>query len=144
MTRLILAAALAVGLAPALGDEKAELDKFTGTWVGVSAVEDGKAVPQAQAEAMRLTVHGEKYTFKTATTEAEGTHKLDPTKTPRQIEAVRTKGPHAGEKMLGIYELTADTFKVCFAAPGQADRPTEFKSAAGSGHRLLVLKREKR
>ena len=44
--------------------------------------------------------------------------------------------------MLGIYELEGDTFKVCFAAPGKADRPTEFKSAAGSGHRLLVLKRE--
>jgi uncharacterized protein (TIGR03067 family) len=86
----------------------------------------------------------EKYTFKAGKTEAEGTHKLDPTKTPKQIDAVRTKGPNAGQKMLGIYELTDDTFKVCFAPPGKTERPTEFKSAAGSGQRLMVLKREKK
>ena len=143
MTRLMAMAALVLGLSPALAGDKDELAKFTGTWVGVSAVEDGKEVPKAQAEAMRLTVDGEKYTFKTAAYEAAGTHRLDPTRTPKQIEAVRTRGPHAGEKMLGIYELTADTYKVCFAAPGKAERPTEFKSAAGSGHRLIVLKREK-
>jgi uncharacterized protein (TIGR03067 family) len=144
MTRLMAMAVLVLGLCPALADDKDELAKFAGTWVGVSAVEDGKEMPKAQAEALRLTVEGEKYTFKTASTEAEGTHKLDPAKSPKQIEAVRTKGPHAGEKMLGIYELTDDTFKVCFAAPGKTDRPTEFKSAAGSGHRLMVLKKEKR
>jgi uncharacterized protein (TIGR03067 family) len=144
MTRLMAVAVLVLGLAPALAGDAAELAKFNGTWVGVSAVEDGKEVPKAAAEAIRLTVTGEKYTFTTGKTEAEGAHRLDPTKTPKQIDAVRTKGPHAGEKMLGIYELTDDTFKVCFAAPGKPDRPTEFKSAAGSGHRLMVLKKEKR
>ena len=145
MTRLFATAVVALGLSAAAADDKAakdELARFTGTWTGVSATEDGKEVPKAEAEAVRLTVAGEKYTLREGGEDIVGTHKLDPTKTPKQIEAVRAKGPHAGEKMLGIYELDGDTFKVCFAAPGK-DRPTEFKSAAGSGRRLLVLQREK-
>jgi uncharacterized protein (TIGR03067 family) len=143
MTRLFAAAVVAFGLSAVTADDKSakdELARFAGTWKGVSVVQDGKEVPKA--EAVRLTVAGEKYTLKAGGEDIEGTHKLDPTKTPKQIEAVRAKGPHAGEKMLGIYELDGDTFKVCFAAPGK-DRPTEFKSAAGSGRRLLVLLREK-
>ena len=142
MTRLLTVLALTLTLPAYAGDEKAELEKFAGTWKGVSVVENGKE--HNHPDTVRLTVNGEKYTFKTADYEAEGTHKLDPTKTPKHIEAVRTKGPHAGEKMVGIYELTDDTYKVCFAAPGKTDRPKEFKSAAGSGQRLMTFKREKR
>jgi uncharacterized protein (TIGR03067 family) len=113
-------------------------------WRGVSVTEDGKEMSKEEADGVRLTVTGEKYTLKLRDQDIEGTHRLDPTKKPKQIEAVRTKGPHKGEKMVGIYELDGDTFKVCFAAPGKTDRPTEFKSTAGSGQRVLVLKREKK
>jgi uncharacterized protein (TIGR03067 family) len=133
---------LAVGLSVAAADEKAELEKFNGTWKGVSVVTDGKEMPKAEAEAVRLTVNGEKYTLKMGNEEIEGTHKLDPTKKPKHIEAVRTKGPNKGEKLLGIYELEGDTYRACFAAAGK-DRPTEFKSAPGSGQRVLTFKREK-
>lgn len=146
MTRLLTVATMAFGLSAVAADdgaEKDELAKFNGTWKGASVTQDGKEMTKAEAEAVRLTVRGEKYTLKTGGEDIEGTHKLDPAKTPKHIEAVRTRGPHKGEKMLGIYELDGDTFKVCFAAPGKGDRPTAFKSAAGSGHRLLVLKREK-
>jgi len=123
---------------------KAELDRFVGTWKGVSMTTDGKEMPKAEAEGVRLVVEGAKYTLKMGDQEIEGTHKLDPAKKPKEIEAVRSKGPEKGEKMLGIYELTDDTFKVCFAAPGKTERPKDFKSEAGSGNRLLVFKREKK
>jgi uncharacterized protein (TIGR03067 family) len=142
MSRILAVVVLAVGLSAAVADEKAELEKFNGTWKGVSVVTDGKEMPKAEAEAVRLTVKGEKYTLKIGNEEIEGTHKLDPTKTPKHIEAVRTKGPNKGEKLLGIYELEGDTYRACFAAPGK-DRPTEFKSAPGSGQRVLSFKREK-
>lgn len=142
MSRILAVAVLAVGLSAAVADEKAELEKFNGTWKGVSVVEDGKEMPKAQAEATRLTVKGEKYSLKIGSDDIEGTHRLDPTKKPKQIEAVRTKGPNKGEKLLGIYELEGDTYRACFAAPGK-DRPTEFKSAPGSGQRVLTFKREK-
>ena len=44
--------------------------------------------------------------------------------------------------LLGIYELTDDSYKVCFGPPG-GERPTEFASKPGSKVRLIVMKREK-
>ena len=144
MTRL-LAAALAFGL-PAAADDKApkdELGKLAGTWRGVSYVRDGTDVPKAEAEKVRLVVMREKYTLTEGGEAIEGTHTLDPAKTPKHIDAVRTKGPHKGEKMLGVYQLRGDSFVVCFAAPGK-DRPTELKPAGGPGLRVLAFKREKK
>jgi hypothetical protein len=40
-----------------------------------------------------------------------------------------------------IYEISGDTFKACYALRG-ASRPTEFKSAEGSDHVLVVYKRK--
>jgi uncharacterized protein (TIGR03067 family) len=143
MTRFLAVAALAFGMSAAADEKaaKAELEKFTGTWKGVSVVRDGKEIPKAEAEAIRLVVTGEKYALTEGKDEIEGTHKLDPTKTPKEIDAVRTKGPNKGEALKGIYQLTADTFVVCFAAPGK-DRPKELKAEGGAGLRVLAFKRE--
>ncbi len=147
MARFLAVAALAFGLVAAADDKgkdaKAELEKFTGTWRGVSVVRDGKEVPKPEAEALRLVVSGEKYTLTGGGEEIEGTHKLDPTKKPKEIDAVRTKGPHKGETLKGIYELAEDSFVVCFAEPGK-DRPKELKAEGGPGLRVLAFKREKK
>lgn len=148
MARFLVVAALAFGLS-ATADDKApkdataELEKLTGTWKGVSVVRDGNEVPKPEAEAVRLVVAGEKYTLTEGKEEIEGTHKLDPSKTPKEIDAVRTKGPHKGETLKGIYQLSEDTFVVCFAAPGR-DRPKELKAEGGPGLRVLAFKREKK
>ena len=148
MSRLLAVAALAFGLVAVADDKdpkdaKAELERFTGTWRGVSVVRDGKDVPKPEAEAVRLVVMGEKYTLMESGETIEGTHKLDPTKKPKEIDAVRTKGPHKGETLRGLYELSEDTFIVCFAAPGK-DRPKELKAEGGPGLRVLAFKREKK
>lgn len=145
MARLLTVGMVALGLAAAAADdtERDELARLNGTWKGVSVVADGRDLPKVEAEAMVLKVAGEKYTLKTIDQQIEGTHKLDPAAKPKRIDATRTKGPDAGQTMLGIYTLTDDTFTVCFAAPGKTERPTELKSAPGSGHRLITLKREK-
>jgi len=146
MSRLLAVAALSLGLAAGAADDKSsrdELEKFTGTWRGVSEVRDGKDVPKAEAEALRLVVAGEKYTLTEGAEMIEGTHKLDPTKKPKEIDAVRTRGPHKGETLRGVYELTEDTFVVCFAAPGK-DRPKELKAEGGPGLRVLAFKRDKK
>ncbi len=148
MARFLTVVALAFGLSAAADDKgptdaKAELEKLTGTWKGVSVIRDGKEVPKPEAEAVRLVVTGEKYALTEGGEEIEGTHKLDPTKTPKEIDAVRTKGPHKGETLKGIYQLTEDSFVVCFTAPGK-DRPKELKAEGGPGLRVLAFKREKK
>ena len=125
MTRILAVAALAFGLSAVAADDKAgkdELEKFTGTWQGVSVVRDGKDVPKAEAEKVRLVVMGEKYTLTEGGETIEGTHKLDPTKTPKEIDAVRTKGPHKGETLRGIYQLERGLVRRLLRRPGK-DRP---------------------
>jgi uncharacterized protein (TIGR03067 family) len=147
MRNLLTAAAalVCVGLlaaADAKDDAKKELDKFTGTWKAVSATRDGKDLPREDVEKIKLVVKGDGYTLTVGDETIEGTHKLDPSKSPKTIDAVRTKGPDKDKPLLGIYELTDDTYKACFAPAGK-DRPTEFASKAGSGNRLYVFKKEK-
>src|SRR5688572_944534 len=90
MARLLALAALAFCLV-ATGDDKnpkdakAELEKLTGTWKGVSVVRDGNDIPKPEAESVRLVVTGEKYKLTEGGEEIEGTHKLDPTKKPKEI-----------------------------------------------------------
>jgi uncharacterized protein (TIGR03067 family) len=74
----------------------------------------------------------------------EGTFKLDAGKEPRKIDLAITTGNDKGKDQLGIYQLTGDMLKVCFAAPGSKDRPTEFASKANPRTLIVVLQREKK
>jgi hypothetical protein len=44
---------------------------------------------------------------------------------------------------LGIYELSGDTYKLCYAPPGK-DRPKEFSAKEGTGYTLSVWQRKKK
>ncbi|HUR55055.1 MAG TPA: TIGR03067 domain-containing protein [Gemmataceae bacterium] len=148
MRRFLAVVALAFGLTAAadekdVKDPKAELELFTGTWQAVSYVRDGKELPVAEAEKVRLVVAGEKYTLTDGGEAIEGTHKVDPTKKPKEIDAVRTKGPHKGEALKGVYQLSADSFLVSFSAPGK-DRPATLDSKGGPGLRVIGFKRVKK
>lgn len=123
-------------------DAQQDLKNLTGTWQAVSVERAGEAVPQAEVAKVRLIVEGKDYIFKTGKQTIEGTHRLDPSKDPKMIDAVRTKGPDKGMTLHGIYELDRDTFRVCFSAPEKA-RPSEFRTGGEGGLRLFVFKRVK-
>ena len=53
------------------------------------------------------------------------------------------EGLNKGAVMLGIYEISGETLKVCFDPEGKK-RPTEFKSASGSQTFVNVHKRVKK
>lgn len=143
-TKLILGLAVVVVLTPSFRADDAgkELEKFAGEWVAEAVEREGRQLSEGEVKKVRLTVKGEKYTFRMGDQVIEGTHKLDPSKTPKQIDAVRTKGPDAGKTLRGIYELDDTTYRVCFAAPDK-DRPTKFSSKEGGGVRVLTFKRAK-
>src|SRR3954465_5756233 len=93
-----------LGVAQAGDDDavKKELETFTGKWQAVSATKDGKEAPKERAAKIGLVVKGEKYTFTGSDGEAiEGKHKVDPSKKPKELDAVRTTGKDKGEKILG-------------------------------------------
>lgn len=142
MARTLAVAAVAVGLTAAADDTPAknELARFTGTWKGVSVVEDGKELPEA--ERYRLAVDGERYTLVGEGDEpVTGTHTPNPAAKPKQIDAARTGGAGKGDKLLGVYEPSEDTFVVCLAAAGK-ERPKELAPKGGPGLRVLAFKRD--
>jgi uncharacterized protein (TIGR03067 family) len=130
-----------------VADDKAELakeaKKFQGTWTIDSSVTGGEAIPAEQLKTFVVIFEGDKHTVKNGDEVIQvGTQKLDPSKSPKVIDVTMTEGPNKGAVMLGIYEIDADTLKVCFDPEGKT-RPTEFKSLPGSKNFVNVHKRIK-
>jgi uncharacterized protein (TIGR03067 family) len=86
---------------------------------------------------------GDKHTVKVGEVTIIGTHKLNPSKKPKEIDASDTEGPFKGKTVLGIYKLEKGEFTVCFSPPGM-DRPKEFTTNSGTGAMLHVWKRQKK
>ena len=135
--------ALVAGLLVGADDPKDELKKLEGTWTMVSGEKDGKSEAEKTIKAAKLVIKGDQHDVKIGDDIFKGTHKVDPSKKPKTIDATDTEGPFKGKTVYGIYELGADTFKVCFAKAGD-DRPKEFSTKSGTGHILHVWKKEKK
>jgi uncharacterized protein (TIGR03067 family) len=146
-TLLLVSIATLLVAAEARDDEvKKELKKFEGNWVMVSGEKEGEKIADEHVKQSKLTWKGKSVSLLTPhqskeTIQAECT--LDPGKSPRQMDWVRSTEPGKGKKMQAIYEFMGeDQYRVCFAPPGK-DRPTEFATKPGSGHMLHVWKRVK-
>jgi len=124
-------------------DVEKELKKFQGTWTFESVEAGGKKLPADQFKGITVTFEGDKYAVKKGDEVVEAaTQKLDPSKSPKTLDAKVTDGPNKGAVILGIYEISGDTLKVCFDPEGKK-RPTEFKGVSGS-QTLVVHKRVKK
>jgi len=126
------------------GDVEKELQKFQGTWSFALVEAGGQEVPIAQFEGMAVTFAGDKYTVEKGDEVIQtATLKLDPSKSPKTLDATVAEGPYKGTVILGIYEISGDTLKACFDPEGK-QRPAQFKTAAGSPTTLVVHKRVKK
>ena len=124
-------------------DVEKELKKFQGTWTFESVEAGGKKLPADQFKGITVTFEGDKYAVKKGDEVVEAaTQKLDPSKSPKTLDAKVTDGPNKGAVILGIYEISGDTLKVCFDPEGKK-RPTELKGESGS-QTLVVHKRVKK
>jgi uncharacterized protein (TIGR03067 family) len=133
----VLLAALAFA-----ADKGKDLDKLQGTWSRVSEEKNGKKTAEDDLKKIRLTIKGDSYSLDDGKEKRTGTLKLDQTKAPKAIDIIAAEGPNKGKTLKGIYKIEDDTFTYCVAQPDK-DRPTEFSAKEGSGHALLVNKREK-
>ena len=119
-----------------------DLKKIQGTWQFLSQEMEGKSRPVEDVKKLKIVFTDDKWSVREDGKEVQaGTHKLDPTKKPAQLDAAVTVGEGKGTTMLGIYELKGDALKVNFDPEGKA-RPTGF-SAKGSQFGA-VLQREKK
>ncbi|MEM8667061.1 MAG: TIGR03067 domain-containing protein [Planctomycetota bacterium] len=69
---------------------------------------------------------------------AKGTSTIDPSKRPKAIDFKIVGGDQDGEEFLGIYELSEERRKMCFAPTGE-DRPSKFEAPEGTGIILVVF-----
>jgi uncharacterized protein (TIGR03067 family) len=138
---------MAISTAWAWGaDEQAtqkNLALLQGEWSMVSGSADGQPLPDAMVKQMKRVCKGDE----TTTTIGDRVYfkakiKIDPSKNPKTIDYQMSEGVTKGQKQLGIYEVSGDTFKSCFGKPG-AERPDGFTSKTGDGRTLSVWKRDK-
>lgn len=123
---------------------KHDQELLQGTWSMVSGARDGAAFPAdylkhskrvAKDDEVTVMLQGQLF--------MKAKFKLDPTKTPKQVDYAVSDGPYAGTTQLGIYELEGEQVKFCFSVPGKV-RPTDFTTKPSDGRTLSVWKKEKK
>jgi uncharacterized protein (TIGR03067 family) len=143
MIKILVPLLTMTALSLAVGDDSAKPDaeRLPGVWNCVSAIRDGKPLPEETVKALRLTLTTDKYKTELGQQVLfESTYRVDAAKKPKQIDIIGTEGANAGKSGQGIYLLEGNQFTLCHTMPGQ-ERPTEFVSKPGSGVTLAVWKR---
>jgi uncharacterized protein (TIGR03067 family) len=110
-------------------------ERLQGAWVAVSGEFQGRPLTVDQLQRMTLVFTGgsARITMPDGSG-GEGTFKLDPTQTPKEIDVIRSDD-HLG--MLGIYSLDGDRLRLCMGDPGEP-RPKGFESTPGPNSRRLL------
>jgi uncharacterized protein (TIGR03067 family)/prepilin-type processing-associated H-X9-DG protein len=118
--------------------KKSDKDFIQGTWAVESIIDDGMELPAEIRDVVRFEVKGDTIKVKLGDLEIKGKYTVDETKKPKTVDLTF----EGDMKAIGIYEITGDKVKFCIVDDkAGAKRPTEFKSTAGSGMKVVVLKR---
>lgn len=137
-----------LGAAEAATVDKNELKKLQGKWLLVSGDVDGKPVDDKSLKQSRMTYQGDKITIFTPhqskSTMTAKLKRLDPKKSPHEMDWSRSAGPGKGKTMQAVYEFDGkNSYRVCFDPSGER-RPTGFTVGSGDCHILHVWKRAKK
>jgi uncharacterized protein (TIGR03067 family) len=114
---------------------KHDLERLQGSWRLREAERNDVATPANEVRRTRLVIVGDVAFFPkggSIGTSAQSSFKIDPSQSPKQIEATALVGPDKGKTFLGIYDVHPNRHRVCFAPPHKP-RPTKFESERDSG-----------
>jgi uncharacterized protein (TIGR03067 family) len=136
----VLAVSLTIWAAGEAEDAKA----LQGTWIPVKAELGGQPMSEVILKTITLKLSKNEYevTVEGAPETDNGTWTLDLATKPKGMKIVGVKGPNAGKIFPAIYEIRADTLRVCYDLSG-GKRPTEFKTTAGTQLYLVTYNRKK-
>lgn len=119
-----------------------DLEMLQGTWTVVSMEMDGKFLPEERRKKTKVTVQGEKFTFDTGDDSHEGLYKIDPSKDPKELNIVVTRGDEKGKVYLAIYKFE-DGKMIQGMRLDNKERPKQFTGKAGTGCALEIWERQK-
>src|SRR5437660_9620569 len=115
---------------------KSDLDLLQGEWVPIVIVANGEKASQEDLANIKVKINGNHYSVE-SNHPNQGTFKIIESDSPKKMDVTGDDGA----ELPGIYEISGDTFKACYAING-ASRPTEYRSAEGSDHVFAVYKRK--
>jgi uncharacterized protein (TIGR03067 family) len=123
------------GEAPQADRANADLDKLQGTWRGTAGwTRGGAPVPDEVMKTSAMVVRGDQMTV--TIKDRPGTSwtiRLDPSKSPKEIDTTFNEGPLKGRVFHGIYQLDGDILKLAQDTPMHPGRPTSFEPGSGWG-----------
>ncbi len=119
-----------------------DADAVQGNWTPVEAVLGGQSMSGDVLKTISLKLDNGKYEVFVAGEPDRGTYTIDPTTSPKSMNVTGTEGPNGGRTFPAIYEIKGDTLRICYDLSG-AQRPTEFKSIAGTRLYLVTYNRKK-
>jgi uncharacterized protein (TIGR03067 family) len=122
---------------------EAESDKLKGTWLLVEGMVAGKTVRPPKGDVSTYTfTKDNKLTVKTTgKPESQGTFKIDPAKTPMEIDFIHEAAMGRRKVDQGIYKIDGDNLTIAMepSRPG-ANRPTTLDSKTAI---IMTFKRQK-
>ena len=121
-------------------DKKTDKDRLQGTWVAVSAENNGKAIggDDPGIKSTKMTFDGDKLTIVPLKGPDKLPYTLDPSKTPREMDI--TVDVVKGVKLLTVYELDGDRLKWHMVKDGS--RPSDFDTSKSKGT-VIVFEKKK-
>lgn len=117
-------------------------ERYAGTWKVVAIESDGNRTVRTDASMVvtndldgswTLVVDGRMVN--------RGTSRIDPLANPPEIDIEVTEGDGKGDGLLGIYEVTETTRRLCFRG-ADGWRPREFATTPGCGAVLVLFERQ--
>jgi len=113
-----------------------------GIWMPVKAALGVQNLPEETLRTMRLKITDDQYEVVVGREAERGQLKLDPSLKTKTLDIICKEGPNKGKTVLGIYELSNETLRVCYALTGDK-RPTAFDVRGEAALFLVTFKRVK-
>ena len=118
-----------------------ELARLEGTWQVTSYLVSGRETIDGRG-AMVITFKKGEFSWGDGSSSGK-IAKIDPTRTPKEVDYTLGSGPNPGPPVKAVYRLEGDVFIDCFHLNG-GERPKEFSSTQENGYTLMTYRRVKK